>query len=118
MSSKLAYFPVPTKRREVKVWPPRRSGGSWSSFAVGGCTGEGFWSARAGSTSPRASAPAHQRHDLEPVSLGEQGPLVLGTRHEPAVALDRHAPRAEAEGLDQAGDARLGRELALGAVDD
>src|SRR5262245_40162338 len=76
------YLPVPRNSRDVKVCLPRTSGRS---------TGVVTWPIVRPRTSRhkgRSLPTAEERHDLEPVAVGEHRRGVVGPAHELAVALD------------------------------
>src|SRR5690349_20297787 len=84
VSSWSLYLPVPTSRRDAYARPAMVSGLSFSfSGAFTSTSTDGV-------------------HDLEPVAVGQQRGGPGAARHDGPIQLDRDAPVAELEFLDQA----------------
>src|SRR5262245_25913653 len=83
------YLPVPRNSRDVNVCLPSTSGRSTGVVTrlivrLRASTHKG----RGGALFPVPLSPAEERHDLEPVAVGEHRRSVVGPAHQLAVAFD------------------------------
>src|SRR5438094_2061546 len=97
IASKLGYFPVPTMRRDRNSRPARMKGSPLMLTMVARAAGG------------PCLAPAHERHDLEPVAVVQAQRGVLGAGHDAQVVLDRHPRPVEGELAQHVGHRRAGR---------